>query len=79
MIADTNKRVLAIDYGSKRIGIAISDPLRLFPSITITLNNDSNFFPSILKIIVEKNVDKIILGYPDNKSEINCTVGKRNN
>jgi putative Holliday junction resolvase len=65
MLTDSNKRVLAIDYGSKRIGIAISDPFRLFPSITITLTNDSNIFPELLKLISEKNVDTIILGYPD--------------
>lgn len=68
MLTDSNKRALAIDYGSKRIGIAISDPFRLFPSITITLKNDSNIFPALLKMISEKNVDKIILGYPDNEN-----------
>lgn len=69
MLTDLNKRALAIDYGSKRIGIAISDPFRLFPSITITLKNDSNIFPALLKMISEKNVDKIILGYPDNENK----------
>ncbi len=65
MLTDSRKRVLAIDYGSKRIGIAISDPFRLFPSITITLTNDKNILPELLKMISEKNIDKIILGYPD--------------
>jgi len=65
MLTDSRKRVLAIDYGSKRIGIAISDPFRLFPSITITLTNDKNIFSELLKMISEKNIDKIILGYPD--------------
>lgn len=69
MFADSNKRVLAIDYGSKRIGIAISDPFRLFPSITITLTNGKNIFPDLLKIISDKNIDKIVLGYPDDEGK----------
>lgn len=76
MLTDSKKRVLAIDYGSKRIGIAISDPFRLFPSITITLTNDKNIFSELLKIISEKNVDKIILGYPDNDSKPATQIAK---
>jgi len=76
MITDTKKRVLAIDYGSKRIGVAISDPLCLFPSITFTLQNDKNVFPSILKIILEKNINKIVLGYPDNESKSTIQLAK---
>jgi len=76
MITDTRKRVLAIDYGSKRIGIAISDPLYLFPSITITLKNDKNVFINVLKIIVEKNIDKIILGYPHNENKSTVQLAK---
>jgi putative holliday junction resolvase len=76
MLTDTNKRVLAIDYGSKRIGIALSDPFRLFPSITITLANDNNIFTELLKIISEKNVDKIILGFPDNEGKPSTHIAK---
>ena len=76
MLTDTNKRVLAIDYGSKRIGIALSDPFRLFPSITITLANDNNIFTELLKIISEKNVDKIILGFPDNEGKPSTQIAK---
>ena len=76
MLTDIKKRVLAIDYGSKRIGIAISDPFRLFPSITITLTTDKNIFSELLKIISEKNVDKIILGFPDNDSKETTQIAK---
>ena len=69
MLDETRKRVLAIDYGSKRVGIAISDPLCLFPSITVTISNDKNFFSEILNLIQEKNVNKIILGYPFDDKE----------
>ena len=76
MLDETRKRVLAIDYGSKRVGIAISDPLCLFPSITITIPNDKNFFSEIMNLIREKNVNKIILGYPFNDNGMTSDLGK---
>lgn len=76
MLDENRKRVLAIDYGSKRIGIAISDPLCLFPSITITIPNDKNFFSEILNLIQEKNVNKIILGYPFDDNGVTSVLGK---
>lgn len=63
------RRVIAVDYGSKRIGIAVSDPLRLFPSKTFTLNNDKNYLSELLKIISENEADTIILGYPENSGK----------
>lgn len=65
MINDSKLRVLAIDYGTKRVGIAISDPLCLFPSITNTLGNDKKLINNLLQIIIEKNIGQIIIGYPD--------------
>lgn len=62
------ERYLSIDYGEKRIGIAITDPLRLFSYSLITLQNDDCFFINLKKILVEKNVKKIILGYPVKES-----------
>lgn len=76
MLDETRKRVLAIDYGSKRVGIAISDPLCLFPSITVTISNDKNFFSEILNLIQEKKVNKIILGYPFDDNGVTSVLGK---
>ena len=41
-------RILAIDHGSKRIGIALSDPLRIFAKPFATLPNTGfkKFSPS---------------------------------
>lgn len=58
------KRILAIDYGTKRIGIAISDPLQIFAFPLITLSNDLKLWSNIEKIFSEYNIEKIILGYP---------------
>jgi putative holliday junction resolvase len=69
MPAEIKKRILAIDFGTKRVGVAISDPFCLFPSITLTIPNDKNILTKLLKMIDDKNVGKIILGYPENDNE----------
>lgn len=57
-------RILGIDFGLKRIGLALSDPLRIFAYPYKTLSNDKIFWKELRKIIEEKNIEKIILGYP---------------
>ena len=58
------QRLLAIDYGEKRIGLAVTDPLNIFAYPLVTLSNDSNFQAQLKKIIDEYHVVKILLGYP---------------
>ncbi len=60
----TEFRCMGIDYGSKRIGIALCDPLLTFAYSYKTLTNDNNFLKELKVIIEEKNVVKIILGLP---------------
>ena len=55
---------MGIDYGEKRIGIALSDPLLTFAYPFATLQNDSAFLNNLSSIIEEKKVNKIILGLP---------------
>lgn len=62
------ERILAIDFGTKRIGLAITDPLKIFAIPFDTLPNDNSTIPSIIKVINEKNVNQIILGYPVKES-----------
>ena len=57
-------RIFAIDYGSKRVGIAITDPLRMFAYPLTTIENSKNFWKELDKLIQEFQIDKIILGYP---------------
>lgn len=64
-----DNRVLAIDYGTKRIGFALSDPLRLFPSIISTIPNDNISFTKLLEIISHNNVTSIIIGCPIQEKE----------
>jgi len=62
------ERILAIDYGTKRMGLAVTDPLKIFAYPLITLPNDSKFFERLKKIINEYNIVKIIIGNPIKES-----------
>ena len=55
---------MAIDYGEKRIGIALSDPLSTFAYPYTTIQNSSSLISDLSKIIAEKNIVKVILGQP---------------
>lgn len=67
-------RYLGIDYGSKRIGISISDPTNTFAIPLNTIENNRNLFNNIKEICIENNIEQVILGYPLNldgsKSEL---------
>ena len=59
-------RVLGIDYGDSRIGLAMSDPLKIIASPFKTIRNEGNekclqVFQSLIK---EKDVEAIVVGLP---------------
>lgn len=60
----TERRILAIDYGEKRIGLAVSDPLNLFATGLPTLHVDGSFLSKLRAIIKEKHVVEIVVGLP---------------
>ncbi len=74
------ERILAIDFGEKRIGLAVTDPMNMFGYPLVTLSNDVKFWGELKKIIYEYKVVKIILGYPlkesGDKSKISNAVLK---
>ena len=57
---------MSIDYGDKRVGVALSDPMQMisYPFNTLNNFNESNLIQDILNISNEKDVDKIIIGLP---------------
>ena len=61
-------RLLGIDPGKNRVGLAISDENKLVstPLKTIVKKNNSNFINEIKEIIVENNIKGIIVGNPIN-------------
>jgi len=56
------KRFLGIDYGTKRIGIAISDEGHTLAFPRGIILNDSNMFQKFGEIIVKKGIDEVVIG-----------------
>jgi len=65
---EKKSRLLGIDPGKNRIGLAISDENKLVstPLKTIIKKNNSNFIREIKEIIVENNIKGIVVGNPIN-------------
>lgn len=59
-------RVLAVDYGRQRIGLALSDELRLTaqPLTVLSRTNRANDLRRLREICREHGVTAIIVGYP---------------
>lgn len=64
LLRDNTERILGIDYGEKRVGVAISDPLKMFAIPLVTIKNDSKFWKELKKIFDKYNIIHIVLGYP---------------
>ncbi len=61
-----SNRILGIDHGSVRIGIAISDPLGILARGISVIQNSSNAFNEIKEIIEQYHPVKIVIGIPLN-------------
>ena len=61
-------RVLAIDHGTKRMGVAISDELGMIaqPLEFIPAEPFANFLTRLKEILKEKQVELILVGMPRN-------------
>ncbi len=59
-------RILAIDYGRRRIGLALSDALRLTsqPLATIARTNRRNDLRRLREIVRRHEVRRIVVGHP---------------
>lgn len=60
------KRVLGIDYGSKRIGVSVSDPLQIIAQALETIPNNSRTFEAIAEIVQREQVGCVVVGMPLN-------------
>lgn len=72
-------KIMGLDYGSKTIGVAISDPLGLTAQgIEIIRREDENKLRKSLRrieeLVSEYQVEEIVLGFPKN---MNNTIGER--
>lgn len=72
-------RVIGLDYGTKTVGVAISDETKLIAQPLLTIerkqaNKLRQTYAAIEKIISEQDVELIVLGLPKN---MNNTEGER--
>lgn len=69
-------RILGIDYGDRRVGISVSDPLGITAQGVGTVINKGlqKLIPEIEKIIKEYNPETIVIGLPKN---MDGTIGFR--
>jgi len=63
---ETLPRVLALDVGSKRIGVAVSDPLGITAQglETIQRQNKRRDFETLGRLLVEYQVKEVVVGLP---------------
>ena len=61
-------RTLGIDFGSKRVGLALSDRLNLIASPYKTLNyiSEKELIAQLKSIVYENNIEIVVLGLPIN-------------
>ncbi|MEK9165737.1 MAG: Holliday junction resolvase RuvX [Patescibacteria group bacterium] len=57
-------KILAIDYGAKKIGLAVSDKKGRIAFPFGVVNNDAGLIERLKKIIKQEEIEKIIVGAP---------------
>ena len=68
-------KLLGIDYGSKRVGIAFSDENGEFAIPSVVLNNSKNLLKEVLDLAKEKEIKEIVIGESKNyKGEANTIL-----
>jgi len=69
-------KILGIDYGEKRIGLAVSDPSNMVArSLKVLKRNGTRSWVKELKLIIDENrIEKIVVGLPVN---MNGSLGEK--
>lgn len=61
-------RILAIDYGKKRTGIAVTDPMKIIATGLTTVATHE-LIPFLKEYFQREAVEKLIVGYPKNLND----------
>lgn len=56
------KRLLGVDFGSKRIGIALSDEMKRFALPLVVIKNTPLYFEEIEKVAIDNGVKAVVVG-----------------
>jgi len=69
-------RILALDVGDKRIGVAISDPSQLLARSLKVIQRGSRQedFAAVARLVEEYEVERVVVGYP---RSLDGTVGEQ--
>lgn len=67
------KRILGIDYGTKRIGLALSDPLRILATAFRTITQGPEIWKDLQGVIEENAVEFVVVGMPFNLKGVRGT------
>jgi len=59
-------RILALDVGERRIGVAVSDPLGTIAQPLMTIPRNDTSIDTIVQIIREKEICEVVVGLPVN-------------
>lgn len=59
------KRIIGIDYGKKRVGLAVSDPLMIFASPLETVPT-AKIIEYLKNYTLKEDVERFVVGYPMN-------------
>ncbi|MEP6616014.1 MAG: Holliday junction resolvase RuvX [Ginsengibacter sp.] len=61
-------RILSIDYGGKRTGLAVTDPLKIIATGLVTVES-RELIPFLKKYFLQEEVELMIIGEPKNWDE----------
>ena len=68
-------RILAIDYGQKRVGIAVTDELQLIANALVTVESQ-NIFSFLNQYIDKENVSLFLVGKPKQMDNTDSDANK---
>jgi putative Holliday junction resolvase len=59
-------RILGIDFGERRVGLAVSDPLKIIaqPYATLVRDGGDGWWSQLAAVISEQEIELAVVGYP---------------
>ena len=69
------ERIIGIDYGRKRVGVAVSDPLGIFASALETVHS-AKIIDYLKNYAQNENVVRFVVGYPVNMNGMPSEAAK---
>ena len=67
MVKRNRKKVLAIDYGSSKLGLAISSTLLAEPYKVIRYKKEAEIIEKVIKVVQIEQVEQVVLGVSEGK------------